>query len=199
MAMGKNTALGQAGVFLDLQGTLGGEGLDDIRNFTFFPFAIPAIKLINKDRLPVIIITNQSHIAGGHFSYQYFQERMTALRNEVKNAGASIDAVYCCPHRVEDGCQCMKPRPGLVLAACKDMSLDVARCYVVSDTGASDMILAHSVGCKKVLVKTGLGESSLAEYRYTWQGITPDFIANDVLDAAKWIVADRENVTGDKR
>jgi histidinol-phosphate phosphatase family protein len=183
----------RAAVFLDLQGTLGGEGLDDIRHFAFYKFAIPAIKLINKADLTAIIITNQSHIARGDFSYQYFQERMAALQDEVEKAGAKIDAVYCCPHRVEDDCECRKPKPGLVLAACKDLSLNVAKCYLVGDTGAWDMILAHSIGSKKILVRTGLGESSLTEYRHTWVNITPDFIAEDVLEAAKWIIADRVN------
>ena len=55
-------------VFLDLQGTLGGEGLDDIRNFSFFPSAPPAIRLLNESGLPAIVLTNQSHIAAGLFT-----------------------------------------------------------------------------------------------------------------------------------
>jgi D-glycero-D-manno-heptose 1,7-bisphosphate phosphatase len=118
---------------------------------------------------------------------------MAALQDEVEKAGAKIAAVYCCPHRAKDDCECRKPKPGIVLAACKDLSLDIAKCYLLGDTGASDMILAHSIGSKKILVRTGLGESSLTEYRHTWVNITPDFIAADVLEAAKWIIADRVN------
>ena len=55
----------RAAVFLDLQGTLGGEGLGDIKHFTFFPSAIPAIKLLNDANLLAIVVTNQSHIAKG--------------------------------------------------------------------------------------------------------------------------------------
>ncbi len=50
--------------------------------------------------------------------------------------------------------------------------------------------LAKQVGCKGVLVKTGLGESSLGEYRHTWADVNPHFIAEDVLHAVKWILAD---------
>jgi hypothetical protein len=34
-------------VFLDMQGTLGGNGVDDIGTFEFYPFAINAIKKLN--------------------------------------------------------------------------------------------------------------------------------------------------------
>jgi ribonucleotide monophosphatase NagD (HAD superfamily) len=71
------------------------------------------------------------------------------------------------------------------------LSLDVHKCYLVGDTGVSDMTLAQAVGCKKILVKTGLGTSSLGEFKYTWTDITPDYIAEDVLEAARWIVEDR--------
>ncbi len=46
--------------FLDLQGTLGGEGPDDIRTFEFYPFSIEAIKVLNESDILVIGITNQS-------------------------------------------------------------------------------------------------------------------------------------------
>lgn len=189
---------GRMAVFLDLQGTLGGEGLGDIRNFTFYPFAILAIKLLNEANLLAIIITNQSHISKGDFTYDYFHERMTALKNEVEDNGARLDAVYCCPHSEQDNCTCRKPEPGLVFAAQNDLDLDLGKCYVVGDTGAWDMVLAQSIGSKKILVRTGLGESSLAEYRHTWANITPDFIAGNVLDAVKWIIADRSVSTAGK-
>lgn len=52
------------------------------------------------------------------------------------------------------------------------------------------MVLANQVGCKGVLVRTGMGESSLGEYRHTWADIEPHFIAEDVLDAVRWILDD---------
>jgi D-glycero-D-manno-heptose 1,7-bisphosphate phosphatase len=177
-------------VFFDLQGTLGGEGLGDIRDFTLFPFSALAIKLINKAGLLAVIITNQSHIAKGYFNYQFFQERMADIQQEMEESGGRVDAVYCCPHGEEGNCTCKKPRPGLVLAAKNDFNLDLAKSYVVGDSGAWDMTLAQTIGSKKILVRTGLGESSLAEYRSTWAGINADCIANNVLDAAKWILAD---------
>jgi D-glycero-D-manno-heptose 1,7-bisphosphate phosphatase len=176
-------------VFLDLQGTLGGEGLGDILDFSFFPFAIPAIKLLNDAGLLAIVATNQSHIAYGRFTYADFENRVAVLQNELAEQGARWDAVYCCSHSRVDVCTCKKPLPGLLVQAAQDFHLDLPACYMVGDSGAWDMLLAQAVGCKGVLVRTGLGESSLQTYRHLWAGMEADTIAKDVLDAARWIVS----------
>jgi D-glycero-D-manno-heptose 1,7-bisphosphate phosphatase len=175
-------------VFLDLQGTLGGEGLGDIIDFSFFPGAVEAIRQLNQAGLLAIIITNQSHISKGILTQKDFEHRMGQLKNELAASDAHLDAVYCCPHSLIDGCNCRKPLAGMLLQARQDFDLELNRCYVVGDTGAWDMALANTTGCAGVLVRTGLGESSLAEYRHTWQNITPDYIADDILTAVSWIL-----------
>jgi len=135
-------------VFLDLQGTLGGDGLGDILHFAFFPFAISAIKRLNEAHLLVIMITNQSHISKGYFMYDEFERRADKLRHELAEYGAKLDGIYCCPHTPEDNCSCRKPLSGMVLQAQRDFDLDLSGCYLVGDTGAWDMVLARSVGCK---------------------------------------------------
>jgi D-glycero-D-manno-heptose 1,7-bisphosphate phosphatase len=179
-------------VFLDLQGTLGGDGLGDILDFAFFPFAVPAIKLLNEADLLTIAITNQTHISQGRFTYDEFEKRIDDLKQELAEHEAKLDAVYCCPHVPADRCSCRKPSPGMVLQAQRDFDLDLSRCYVIGDRGDADMVLARSVGCKAVLVRTGLGEGSLGQYRDWWADVEPDFVAQDVLDAARWIVAMEE-------
>ena len=50
------------------------------------------------------------------------------------------------------------------------------------------MALGRAAGCRTVLVRTGLGDGSLTKYRHLWEDIEPDYIAQDVLEAARWIV-----------
>ncbi|GKX65865.1 hypothetical protein [Inconstantimicrobium mannanitabidum] len=45
-------------VFLDLQGTLGGDGVGDIMDFQFFPYSIEAIRLLNRHKILAIVVTN---------------------------------------------------------------------------------------------------------------------------------------------
>ena len=174
-------------VLLDLQGTLGGSGLDDIRTFSFYPFSIPAIKIFNEMGYLVIIITNQSRISKGEFTYSFFEDRMEELKQKVSQYGGKIDGAYCCPHAREDKCDCSKPLPGMVFRAKKDFKLKLSKCYMIGDSGGWDIVLAHRVGVKSILVKTGLGESSLTDYKYLWKNIEADYIAENILEAANWI------------
>ena len=93
---------------------------------------------------------------------------MQELRKDLADFGAGIDAVYCCPHSRDDGCRCHKPRTGMIEDAATDLGIDLSRSWVVGDGGAWDMAMARAAGCGAVLVRTGLGESSLGEFRGTW-------------------------------
>ena len=176
-------------MFLDLQGTLGGNGLGDALDFVLSPSATPAVRLINETGLLAIVVTNQSHIARGDFTLADFDRRMTDVRRELARGGAWLDGVYCCPHSPTDRCECRKPLPGMLLLAKEDHGLDLSECYVVGDSGARDVMVARVVGCSAVLVRTGLGASSLTAYRHLWADLEPDHVADDVLGAARWIAA----------
>lgn len=175
-------------VFLDLQGTLGGEGLGDILDFELYSFSADAIKLLNKNNLLAIVVTNQSHISKGYFTYEDFENKIDKVKTELNKCGAFLDAVYCCPHGKDEGCLCKKPLPGMLVQAQKDFNLNLKDSYVIGDMGAADMVMAKSVGAKGILVRTGVGESSLTTFKYTWSNIQADYIADNVMDAVFWIL-----------
>jgi histidinol-phosphate phosphatase family protein len=106
--------MGKQAVFMDLQGTLGGEGEGDIRDFSFFPFSIDAIKLINQNNMLAIIITNQSRISKGYFTLAQYDDCVENLKAELEINNSFIDGIYCCPHGRNDNCNCKKPLPGLI-------------------------------------------------------------------------------------
>ena len=106
---------------------------------------------------------------------------------ELAEQGARIDGVYCCPHGRTDGCTCKKPKTGLLDRCVSEHSVDLRASYVVGDNGANDMRLAQSARCRAILVRTGIGEGSLGLYRHLWAGVEPDYVADNLLDAARWI------------
>lgn len=177
-------------VYLDFQGTLGGSGTDDIRAFSFYPFSIEAIRLLNDNDVLAIGTTNQSHIAKGELTLEQYHEKLRLLREELASHGARLDAVYMCPHSRKDRCACKKPATGMVDQARRDFDIDRAREYVVGDMGMSDMLLAGNIGAKGVLVLTGAGQSSLGDYRHTWSGVDAHHIAENALEAVRWILGD---------
>jgi len=187
----------RAAVFFDLHGTLGDEGAidGDFPDFKWYPDAAAAIRMVNDRGLRSICVTNQAGIAHGRFTLEQFWARMAELERELAERGARLGAVYCCPHSHVDGCACYKPRTALVDEACRAFDIDPVLSYVVGDRGDFDMMLAAAIGACAVLVRTGYGEGSLGEFRHTWADVEADYVASDVLDAARWIVG-RESASG---
>jgi histidinol-phosphate phosphatase family protein len=180
----------KAAAFLDFQGTLGGSGIDDIRTFTFYPFSIKSIKMLNESNILAIGITNQSHIAKGELTMEEYYNHLERIENELNYNNAYFDAVYCCPHSREDKCNCKKPAIGMIDFAKADFEIDLKKIYVIGDMGGNDMVLAKNVNAKGILVLTGTGKGSLNEYRHTWKDIEADYVAENVLEAVEWIIGD---------
>jgi D-glycero-D-manno-heptose 1,7-bisphosphate phosphatase len=175
-------------VFLDRDGTIAEEVgyLDDVRRFRMFPFAAHAIRQLNAAKLPVIVITNQSGVARG-----YFQESLIAAVHELMTAqlakdDARVDALYYCPHKEDDACACRKPKPGMLESAAREHGLDLRRSFVVGDR-YGDVELAHRVGARAILVRTGYGESELQRNSAEWP-MRPDLVAENLSEAADWIL-----------
>jgi D-glycero-D-manno-heptose 1,7-bisphosphate phosphatase len=174
--------------FLDLQGTLGGTGVDDISTFDFYPFSIDAIKKLNQNDILAIVITNQSNISRGYITQKDFDDKMKMLYKELAENGAYLDGVYCCPHVREDNCTCKKPLKGMVEKAVKEHNIDLKNSFVIGDMGG-DIILAKNTDAKGVLVLTGAGKGSISNFRYTWEGYEADYIAENVLEAVNWALS----------
>ncbi len=167
-------------VFIDRDGTLGGTGhFIHPDAFRLYPSATEAISLLKRSGLKLFALTNQHRIARGEATVAQFQAEF---------ATHGLDGSYICPHRPEDGCDCRKPLPGLLHQAAREHGLDLTRCAVVGDVGATDMLAAAAVGAVKVLVRTGWGEGSLGAHRAAWAAVEPDYIADDLLDAARWLI-----------
>ncbi|WP_028549540.1 HAD-IIIA family hydrolase [Paenibacillus sp. UNC451MF] len=169
-------------VFIDRDGTIGGTGrFIHPRDFELFPYSLEALKLLKDHGIKVFALTNQHNIAKGLASEQDFIEQF---------ASYGFDASYICPHESDEGCECHKPRPGMLLQAANEHGLDLTRCAVIGDVGSTDMLAATAVGAVKVLVMTGWGSASMDSHRYKWYDqAPPDFVAKDLLEAVNWLVS----------
>jgi D-glycero-D-manno-heptose 1,7-bisphosphate phosphatase len=80
------------------------------------------------------------------------------MNDSAAAAGAAIDAIFCCPHAPDAGCECRKPAPGLLLAAMRDSGIEPAATLVVGDD-ARDIAAARAAGVAAALVRTGKGRA----------------------------------------
>jgi D-glycero-D-manno-heptose 1,7-bisphosphate phosphatase len=73
--------------------------------------------------------------------------------------GGRIDAVFYCPHAQDAGCNCRKPRPGMLLEIAERFSVALADVPVIGDS-LRDLQAASAAGARPVLVRTGKGEQT---------------------------------------
>ncbi len=187
-------------VFLDRDGTINEEVgyLDSIDKLKLFANTAEAVKMINQGGMKAVVITNQSGVARGYFREELVRKVHTRIQKILKTKGAFIDAFYYCPHHPEgigtyqQACACRKPEAGLLMTAARDLDIDLTRSYVVGDM-VKDIQVASKVGAKGLLVKTGYGLNTIRTdlTHGTAETCQPCYIAEDILDAVKWIMDDR--------
>jgi D-glycero-D-manno-heptose 1,7-bisphosphate phosphatase len=186
-------------VFLDRDGTIGEEMgyVNHVDRFQIFPFAAEAIRRLNQADIPVIVVTNQSGIARNIFPESLVHEVHKKMVAELAAGGAWIDAIYFCPHKSEDACECRKPNPGLLHQASREHALDLAASWVVGDRYA-DLEMAHAAGARGMLVMTGYGRGEYELHRSNWPR-QPDALAGNLSDAVRQILEnDRGAARGDE-
>lgn len=109
----------------------------------------------------IVIITNQSVVGRGLTTDREMSSIHEKLRTELAEIGCSVDGIYYCPHRPDEGCSCRKPKPGLLLKAADDLGIDIARSYMIGDKEI-DLEAARRAGCRGIRVLTngrGLGDA----------------------------------------
>jgi D-glycero-D-manno-heptose 1,7-bisphosphate phosphatase len=186
-------------VFLDRDGTIGEEMgyVNHVDRFQIFPYAAEAIRKLNQADIPVIVVTNQSGIARNIFPESLVHEVHKKMVAELAAGGAWIDAIYFCPHKSEDACECRKPNPGLLRQAAREHALDLAASWVVGDRYV-DLEMAHAAGARGTLVMTGYGRGEYELHRGNWPR-QPDALAGDLSEAVRRILKnDRGAPRGDE-
>ena len=175
-------------VFIDRDGTIAEEMgyLNHPSRFRMFPFVAAAVRRLNDAQLPVVVITNQSGVARGYFPEKLVHTVHEQMTQQLAAERARIDAIYYCPHSGTDHCECRKPKPGLLERAAREHALDLHRSFVVGDRYV-DVELAHRVGARAVLVRTGYGEGEITWHAQSWPR-QPDYVAQDLAAASDWIL-----------
>jgi len=153
-------------LFLDRDGVIVDEAeyLADPAALRLLPGAAEAIAEVNCQSIPVVVVTNQSGVARGYFPESRVAEIHEQLDRLLAGQGARITRYYHCPHHPTEGqppyrgdCSCRKPRPGMLLQAARDLSLDLRNSYLVGDK-LSDLQAGAAAGCRTVMVRTGYGD-----------------------------------------
>ena len=142
--------------------------------FTFeelfiFDHVKEALTLLKRKGFLSILVTNQPDIAYGNMK----QEEYDKIHKKIEALG--FDDICVCFHGRGEGCDCKKPKPGMLHAAAKKWDIDLAHSFMVGDT-ETDMGAGSAAGVRTILVETDYNT-----------GVPHDHKVKDLLHAAMMV------------
>jgi D-glycero-D-manno-heptose 1,7-bisphosphate phosphatase len=146
-------------VFLDRDGVLNEAVIRDDKPYPpadaaslkVVPGAREALEALRAQGYLLVVVTNQPDVARGAQT----QEAVDAIHQRLR-AELPLDAVYSCCHD-GDGCNCRKPKPGLLLNAAAELDIDLARSFMIGDRWR-DVDAGAGAGCRTVFLDFGYRE-----------------------------------------
>jgi D-glycero-D-manno-heptose 1,7-bisphosphate phosphatase len=165
---------------LDRDGTIIYERhyLSDPDQVELLPGAAAGLRALSDLGYRLVVITNQSGISRGYFDHARLAEIHARVADLLAQQGVTLDGIYVCPHLPEAGCDCRKPRPGLVHQAARELGFDPTESIAVGDK-ACDIDLGRGVGATTFLVTTGYGQTTAKD-----AALQPDFVVADLARVA---------------
>lgn len=180
----------QSAVFLDRDGVLNvylpGDYVKTPGDLHLLPGVAQAVRAFNDAHLPVFVISNQQGVAKGLMTKADLGKVDDALkRNLAESAGAYVEQSYYCPHAAEAGCDCRKPRAGMIRQAAREHGIDITSSVFIGDT-ETDAQAARAAGIGAfVLVLSGKYKSA-SDFPALF-----DHVAADLSEAAEWVLRRR--------
>lgn len=173
-------------IILDRDGVINHDSADYIKSpdeWKAIPGSLEAIAHLNRAGFQVVIATNQSGVGRGYFTLETLVEIHEKLMRELAAVGGYIDGIFFCPHLPDAGCDCRKPKPGLLFQIQEQCHCDLSQTYFIGDSHG-DVKAALAAGCRPLLVMTGNGAKTLENY--------PEFAAvprfDSLMHAAEYVV-----------
>ena len=125
--------------------------------FIFLPRAIEGLKLLADNGYELYVITNQPGVARGMVAKEDLDVINANLTAELKKNGVVLGGIYACLHGWDDGCDCRKPKPGLLFQAANEHHFDVTKAVMIGDD-ERDIAAGKAAGARTILVdeKEGL-------------------------------------------
>jgi D-glycero-D-manno-heptose 1,7-bisphosphate phosphatase len=177
-------------VFLDRDGVVNRSVPGYVKtwsDFEFLPGAIDAVADLTRSGLGVVVVSNQDVRGWGLVTGTATRGIHARMLDVLEDAGAEVANVYVCPHHVLSACPCRKPRPGMLLAAARDLDLSPRATWMVGDK-ISDVAAGEAFGCRTVWIADGRKRRRFADAA---RRHAANHVAEGLADAVAWILDER--------
>jgi imidazoleglycerol-phosphate dehydratase / histidinol-phosphatase len=161
-------------LFVDRDGTLieepPDEQVDSLEKVRFMPGVFAALGALRRAGFRLVMVTNQDGLGSPGFPQPAFDAPQRFVVEAFASQGIDFDAVFVCPHFAADGCDCRKPRTGLVERYLRETQVDLAASAMVGDRD-TDLEFARNVGVRGLRVRRNGGPPE------TWHAIARELTA----------------------
>jgi D-glycero-D-manno-heptose 1,7-bisphosphate phosphatase len=144
-------------IFLDRDGVINKDSgyLHKIENFKFINGVFEACQHYDQLGYKIVIVTNQSGISRGYYSEDDFRNITDWMITQFNKNNIQILDTFHCPHIPGSGCNCRKPKPGMLLEAKKKYNINMLESWLIGDK-EDDISAANSSGIfNTILVRSG--------------------------------------------
>jgi D-glycero-D-manno-heptose 1,7-bisphosphate phosphatase len=132
-----------------------------------------ALVLLEQHGWLLIVVTNQPDVARGTQTREAVEQINQLLAEQLP-----LSAIFTCFHDNRDGCDCRKPRPGMLMEAAEVHQIDLGNSFMVGDRW-SDIVAGQAAGCRTFLIDLPYSQR---------RRCAPDFTVANLLAAAHQIV-----------
>ena len=174
-------------IFLDRDGVINEEPeshVTDWSDFHFMPGVKSSLRRAKDNGYSVFVITNQSCIGRGTVSRETIDHIMENMSSEIAESGGEIKKVYYCPHAPDEGCDCRKPKPGLLLRASEENDINLPEAWFIGDK-VTDIEAGRRAGVRMIYIERGSKPSESVE---STPGDAVNIVAN-LSEAVDYIIA----------
>jgi imidazoleglycerol-phosphate dehydratase/histidinol-phosphatase len=169
-------------LFIDRDGTLieepPDEQVDRLEKIRFLPGVIAALIELARAGFRFVMISNQDGLGTESFPRGDFERCQAFILQLLRSQGIEFDAVFICPHLPGDGCECRKPRTGLLDDYLRRTAIDRERSAVIGDRD-SDLQLAANIGLRGLRVRAHGGDTE------RWPAVTRELLARRAIVARR--------------
>lgn len=161
-------------LFVDRDGTLieepPDEQVDRLDKIRFLPGVFASLQQLRAAGYRLVMVTNQDGLGTASFPLAEFEGPQDFVVRSFASQGLEFDAVCICPHRPADGCDCRKPKPGLVAEYLASHEIDRLTSAVVGDRD-TDLEFARNLGLRGLRVRADGADGA------TWPAVVKELLA----------------------
>ncbi len=175
-------------VFFDRDGVLNHSEVRDgkpyaptnIEQFHIYDNAQGLLGSLKAEAFKLVVVTNQPDVGNG-----VTERRVVETMHERLREVLPVDEIYCCYHSQKQGCDCRKPKPGMLQRAAQNLDIDLSASFMIGDR-KGDMTAGAAVGCYTIFIDH--------DYNLAEKPSNPDYVARSLKDAVAKVLSIRHCV-----